>query len=446
MEITVNVRSRKGLLSILAIGCALLFPALASGQVATQTCDFLPNKIYLHGTTAVKPLIAVLGARLSQLPTPYTLLYQQVDACNAVSRVATNGNISTSGAPHVYTPAPTAKNPNGYNDDTCALNSAVIINADVALADVYFDGCPNYSSGALRDPNVNPAGDVAPAVDYLGPIQAMVFVTSRSNFSSQYLYLEEAQEILACGTAAKIFPYVDPNHLNLYDFEGGFTNGIPIMSYHCLSLPLTYHAKNGTATFIKASFFPQPELTVMGNVQRSINPTAAIGFVSGENYDENRDTLKSLAVVGPGQAGGNKAYLPDWDAITTDRRNVRDGHYVVQGPLHMVARAGADNVPTSPMARRFVNWMQGKPGMPGEAPLPFNIIEVFAKTGVVPQCAMRVIRDKECGAFRPYRDPAPCGCYFESEATGIAIPSGCTVCQSNAECTGGRACSFGFCE
>lgn len=369
-----------------------------------------------------------------------------MDACNAVTRVASNGNISQSGAPHVYTPAPTAKNPNAYNDDTCALNSSAIINADVALADVYFDGCPNYSAGTLRDANLNAAAEAAPAIDYLGPIQAMVFVTSRSNFSSQYLYLEEAQDILACGAAAKIFPYVDPNQINLYDFEGGFTNGIPIMTYHCLTLPLAYHAKFDSATLIRASFYPQPELAVIDNVQRSLNAPAAIGFVSGENYDENRDTLKSLAVVGPGQGAGNKAYLPDWDALTTDRRNVRDGHYVVQGPLHMVARAGADNVPTSPMAQRFINWMQGKPGMPGEPPLPFNIIEVFAKTGVVPQCAMRVIRDKECGAFRPYRDAAPCGCYFESEATGIAVPSGCAPCQTNEECGSGRVCSFGFCE
>jgi hypothetical protein len=446
MDITAKTTNRWVLLSTLVVVCATAVPGVANAQVTTQTCDFLPNKIYLHGTTAVKPLIAVLGARLSQLTPPYTLLYQQVDACNAVSRVASNGNISQSGAPHVYSPAPTVKKPDAYGDDTCALNTSTIINADVALADVYFDGCPNYSPGTLRDPNLNPAGDAAPAVDYLGPIQAMVFITSRSNFSSQYLYLEEAQDILACGTAARIFPYVAPNQLNLYDFEGGFTNGIPIMSYHCLALPLNYHAQFGYATFIKSTFYPQPELTVISNVKGSTNPTAALGFVSGENYDENRDTLKSLAVVGPGQAGGNKAYLPDWDAITTDRRNVRDGHYVVQGPLHMVARAGADNVPTSPMAQRFVNWMQGKPGMPGEAPLPFNIIEVFAKTGVVPQCAMRVIRDKECGAFKPYRDPAPCGCYFESQATGIAVPSGCTVCETNVECTGGQICSFGFCE
>jgi hypothetical protein len=448
METMVKVKNRNSLwASAVALVCALLSSRGALAQVATQTCDFLPNKIYLHGTTAVKPLIAVLGARLAALPTPYTLLYQQVDACNAVSTVANNANISQSGAPHVYSLAQTPKNPDAYKDDTCTLNAGSIIAADVGLADVYFNSCPIYSPDTLRDPNLNPASSGSPAMDFLGPIQAMVFVTPQSNFSSQYLLMEEAQDILACGTGAKVYPYIDPKQLNLYDHEGGFTNGVPLMTYDCLNLPTSYYPRSADqAYFVKPSFYPQPEIAIIGIILSSINPSAAIGFVSGENYDEHRDTLKSLAIVGPGQGAGNKAYLPDFDATTRDRRNVRDGHYTIQGPLHMIARVGADNVPSSPMAQRFINWMQGKPGMPGEDPLPFNILDIFATTGVVPQCAMKVIRASECGPFKPYKDAAPCGCYFESKATGVAIPGGCTPCTSAADCSGGRMCSFGFCE
>lgn len=447
----VNAKIQQGFLPSVAAACVLMFASTARGQTATQTCDFLPNKIYLHGTTAVKPLIAALGARLAALPNnPYTLLYQQVDACNAVESVIANppGNISGRGAPHFYSLAPTPQNPNAYRDDTCSLNSATIINADVALADVYFSSCPSsiYVPGSVRDVS-DPSSSSAPAVDYLGPTQAMVFITASSNFTSQYLLLEEMQDILACGSCARIYPYVDHAQLNLYDAEGGFTNGIPLMTYHCLNVPVTYYPKSSNCgTFIKTSFYPEPEITIMDKVARSITPTAAIGFISGENYDEHRDTLKSLAIVGPGQTAGRKAYLPDSDALARDRHNVRDGHYVIQGPLHMIASAGADNVPTRPMAQRFVNWMRGKPGMPGEAPLPFNIIDVFAQTGVVPECAMKVIRETECGPFKPYIDPAPCGCYFESQATGLSVPSGCIPCQASTECSNGRICSFGFCE
>jgi hypothetical protein len=447
LETIMTVRNQHNLPAIVAMVCVILSSGGARGQVATQTCDFLPNKIYLHGTTAVKPLIAVLGARLAALPTPYTLLYQQVDACAAVITVAVNGNVSQRGAPHHYTLAPTATKPDAYKDDTCSLNAGTVINPDVGLADVYFNSCPTYYDGALRDSNVNPAGSAAPAMDFLGPIQAMVLITTSGNFSSNYLLLEEAQAILACGTGAKIYPYVDPAQLYLYDHEGGFTNGVPLMTYDCLALPTSYYpTSTSQATFIVPSISTSPELAVINFMLSSINPNGAFGFVSGENYDEHRDTLKSLAVVGPGQGAGNKAYLPDSNASTTDRRNVRDGHYVIQGPLHMIARVGADNVPTSPMAQRFVNWMQGKPGMPGEDPLPFNILDVFAETGVVPQCAMKVIRTSECGAFKPYKDPAPCGCYFESKATGKATPPGCAFCTSAADCATRQVCSFGFCE
>ena len=177
-------------------------------------------------------------------------------------------------------------------------------------------------------------------------------------------------------------------------------------------------------------------------VRRSIKPNNALTYISNEIYVLFRDRLKSVALQGPGQ---DKAYFPDSDSTSRDRRMVRDGHYLVQGPLHMVAKAGPDNVQQSPNAQRFINWMLQKPGVPGEAPLPFNIIDVFAETGVVPACAMRVVRFTDGGPFSPYRDSQPCGCYFEAKATGVDVPCGCKACKSSDECNGG-VCSYGFCE
>jgi len=222
-----------------------------------------------------------------------------------------------------------------------------------------------------------------------------------------------------------------------------------VLTYDCLALPTTYVVgpTQGIGIQPYAVTGAQPEYQIITDMKSSINPAAEIGLISAENYDENRDTMKSLAIVGPGQQTSKKAFLPDSDGTSRDRHNVRDGHYVVQGPLHMIAQVGHDdNTLKSDMAQRFVNWMQGKPGMPGENPLPFNIIDVFASSGVVPQCAMKVIRTSECGPFKQYKDPAPCGCYFESKATGIAAPAGCVPCGSTAECGGGRICSYGFCE
>jgi hypothetical protein len=401
-------------------------------------------------------MIAQLGARLAALPTPYTLLYQQVDACRAMQTVMSpTGSISGFGDPAFYTAAPTAKNPDAYREDTCAINKGIQIIADVALSDVYYTSCPRhlYPADAYvpRDARMDPAGSLATVADFLGPTQAMVFVVAQSNFSSQYLLLEETQNILACGTGGRIFPFVDKSQLYLYQVDqnagNSFTNGVPLMTYTCLNLPTRYYPGPQAANLIPPTASEgRPEGEIVTSMLASINPSAALGLISVENYDEHRGELRSLAVLGPGQDAGKKAYWPDSDVTSRDRRNVRDGHYVIQGPLHMIARVGQnDNVPTRPMARRFLNWMQGKPGLPGEEPLPFNMIDVFAKAGVVPDCAMKVVRTTECGPFNPYKDPAPCGCYFESKATGVAVPPGCVPCTSSSEC-GGRVCSYGFCE
>jgi hypothetical protein len=47
-----------------------------------------------------------------------------------------------------------------------------------------------------------------------------------------------------------------------------------------------------------------------------------------------------------------------------------------------------------------------------------NILAVEAR--VIPRCAMRVTRTTDGGRLMPYQPANPCGCYFESHATGSA--------------------------
>jgi hypothetical protein len=398
-------------------------------QVATQSCVFLPNQIILYGTTAVEPVIKNLGARLSQLDPPYSLLYVGYDGCNAVGFVS--GDMAIIGSPEFY-----STNPDGSAKvDTCSLSGVGATLADVALLDVFWDTCQSVATSVIGVRSPSSTGPEA-LVDFQGPTQASVFVVPRANFSTTYLSLDQTRDILACGAAGQIFPFVDPTQIFMYAASGGDL-GMYEMTYACLGL----HATNRCVSTCDLTSLWND--VVAHKVQESIKPNSAIGYISAEVYDLNRDTLKAVALQGPGQ---DKAYYPDSDSTSRDRRMVRDGHYTAQGPLHMIATAGADNVPTRPMAQRVVNWMQQKPGIPGEAPLPFNIIDVFAESGVVPACAMRVIRYTDGGPFARYRDAQPCGCYFESQATGVAVPCGCQPCKSQDDCTGAQVCSYGFCE
>jgi hypothetical protein len=60
---------------------------------------------------------------------------------------------------------------------------------------------------------------------------------------------------------------------------------------------------------------------------------------------------------------------------------------------------------------------------------------------------MKVTHDIEGAPMKPYSDAAPCGCYFENRATGVA-PSSCTVCTGTGQgsCANGQMCRLGFCE
>ena len=76
---------------------------------------------------------------------------------------------------------------------------------------------------------------------------------------------------------------------------------------------------------------------------------------------------------------------------------------------------------------------------------PYTWIDLEAAAGTIPQCAMTVTHTSDGGPMAPYTPCKPCGCYFESKATGTP-PASCTVCMTSAQCPTGKSCSYGFCE
>jgi hypothetical protein len=142
------------------------------------------------------------------------------------------------------------------------------------------------------------------------------------------------------------------------------------------------------------------------------------------------------------------AYFPDSDSNSHDKRNLRDGHYTIQAPMHMWATVTSDGKIVRPLAKKIVDWMQGNPVAP-EDELPISINEIYAQAGVVPKCAMKVMRESDGGPFKPYVPDKPaCGCSFESAATGQSVPPGCVKCTGNSDCDSSKkqVCSYGFCE
>ena len=73
-------------------------------------------------------------------------------------------------------------------------------------------------------------------------------------------------------------------------------------------------------------------------LQQSDQPGKTIGISSSEIVDINRDVMKALAYQHFKQTVG---FYPDSDPGAFDRRNVRDGHYYMWIPLHVMVRTSA---------------------------------------------------------------------------------------------------------
>jgi hypothetical protein len=163
---------------------------------------------------------------------------------------------------------------------------------------------------------------------------------------------------------------------------------------------------------------------------------AVLGYVSGPNAEKDSG-VRTLAYQHTGQLCG---YLPDSREGAKDKANVRSGLYYLWAPNHFFARVDSSGQPADARVRQLFAFVTGADttAIGGE----FN--DKLIAGSNVPQCAMRVRRDGDLGAISSWAPPVPCGCYFESKATGSTT---CTVCTNDTQCSGAiPKCRSGFCE
>jgi hypothetical protein len=169
------------------------------------------------------------------------------------------------------------------------------------------------------------------------------------------------------------------------------------------------------------------------------DPQTAIGFIANDVYATKRSLLNSVAFQGIGQ---KKAYYADSDSIADDLLNVREGRYMIQGPLHFFSALTA-NAP-SPSAALVLSWLTG--AVPIDSTKPGSYVTTVATSGDVPQCAMKVKLDKDGGSFSPNVPSVSCHCAFQ-KAKNVRLPAGaCPLCKVDADCSSGLKCQTGYCE
>jgi hypothetical protein len=298
--------------------------------------------------------------------------------------------------------------------------------ASVGISDVAFELCQGTARPASLD-------------EWFGPQQAMLIVVPKANLTTTAISAEQAAAIWGCGARGNVAPFTIATEI----FQRSQTSGTQIQI--AKNIGVAESAFLGVATSSSAAM-----LTALVNAP---DPQSAIGFIAADFYASHRSALNALAFRGVGQ---KMAYYPDSSSIATDLRNVRDGRYMIQGPLHFFSQrlnaAGvADpNGATSPVAKLVLDWLTG--AVPIDPSKPGRYVTTVATLGDVPQCAMKVQISKEGGSFSPKIPNPSCHCAFEiakslrsPASTGLCSP--CTVADASDPCSAaGLRCQTGYCE
>ena len=381
-------------------GAAALAAICYSSHAFALACATLPTPvIYGLGGSATKPLFGKVASRLAAATTPSTIVYQAPGAC-----VGINGLIANT----VITGTANYWDVDG-KEQACTL--------PLAGQSIDFVSMGNT---ALSCPGV--AALPADIGDFVGPVNTynLIVPTASSQVS---ISSEGAYFAFGFGQLGQAQPWIDDTQIFRRDANSAaqlfisLATGIPPEKFKGVDTK----SNGGTVTAVATS----------------IKPEAAIGFVSGEVADASRATVRTLAYQHKGQRCG---FTPDSSATAFDKKNVRNGQYHIWAPIHFFARIDAQKKITNPEVAKFIGYFTGA----AEAPSNVDILSLEIKSGNVPRCAMNVWRETDLGDLQKNVPDKPCGCFFESVATGA---TSCTACANDAACPSrAPVCRRNFCE
>lgn len=401
-----KIRIRSLLHAAPAVAAAAVGLGVAQPARAQTACSTLPHPVIVSGSSAVKPFLQALAAKL----TPnITIIYPNgTGSCDGVAAMSTTPvTVNSTGA--LYWDSSAVPVPGGCDFDIAG--NAV----DIGASDVYADTCGKTLATDVHD--------------FHGPIQTMTFAvpsgSTATSISAEAAYMVYG---FAADTAAhQVSPWTDPASL----FQRDASSGTETMIATAIKVP--------AAKWLAGANTNKTSDAIFAALTGAADASKALGILGASYADLHRDKVKELAYQAYGQSCG---YLPDSNATAFDKANVRDGHYEIWGPLHLYTHVGSNGKSSNADIQKVIDDLTLVTPDPG-----FDLIQLEAKNGVIPECAMHVSRTAEVGALASYDPPKSCECKFVKEATGTA-PADCATCTTNADCTAGNrhTCNYGFCE
>lgn len=384
---------------------ALLLPVgaiLCSASPALAIpCSTLPAPVYGLGGSAAKPLLGKVGAALAGATPASTVVFQSPGACFGIYGLLDSRKLT--GTSSYWTP--------DGKEETCDLPTEGV-SIDFA----------NMGNSAPLCPDVQTPIAEAGIGDFLGPVQAFNLIVPLAS-SQLSISAEAAYYVFGLGAAGGVAPWTDEEQL----YVRNATSAAQLFIAEAIGVP---------AEKFRGQDMKTNGATVTG-VGASTKPESALGLVGGEVADASRESVRTLAYQHRGQPCG---YLPDSSATALDKRGVRTGQYFIWSPQHFFARVDASGAIVSPNARALIGYFTGDVAPPAGV----DVAELSIRASTIPSCAMEVKREGDLGAISSYAPDEPCGCLFDSIATGSTT---CATCTDDASCSASAPhCRHGFCE
>lgn len=376
-------------------------------------CSAESHPVVVVGSSALKPFLAKVAGILKSLPTPITVIYQSQGSCAGVGSMTTATGTVTGGTTPITWDATGTATGAGCDLDLAGNN------VDIGASDVYAGTCGTPVFSDVKD--------------FHGPIQIMTFAVPKDSAATA-ISAEAAYLVYGFGAASHtVAPWID----NSVIFQRNGGSGTQNMIATAINVPAAKWQPVANTTASSDLMY-----AALTKAQTDGKSAAAIGILATDYADLKRSTVKVLAYQHYDQTCG---YLPDSSGTSFDKVNVRDGHYMIWGPLHLYAHATAGKS-TNADVQAVLDLLSLVSDTDG------TMVTAEAKAGVVPDCAMHVSRDTEVGPLSSYEPAHGCECKFLKEATG-AVPADCVACTTATKATDcaaatarGTACNFGFCE
>lgn len=285
------------------------------------------------------------------------------------------------------------------------------IPADIVLSDVFPTTCASFPNG------------LGSVTDFQGPALGFGFIVHPDSVAES-ISAEAAYLVYGFGGVDKVVPpWTNTDTIFHRDPNSGTEN----IFAKTIGLDVT----RWTGTSVNSTS------VLLSSVAEATDEAVdtAIGGAGLSILDQRREDLRVLPYQHYEQTCG---YYPDSTEAALDKRNIRDGHYPIWGVVHILTRTDGAGIPVKDGANRFINLVLGTAEIADLDPIALE-----ADSGLIPQCAMRVIREEDGGPLASYQPDRACGCYYES----LVGESDCEECTTSASCPDEAPnCSYGFCE